>query len=291
MASIADLRAQLANLNRRTTKNPDIWKPKDEHKVRLIRNPHSEDPFEQIAFHYNVGDAREILCPKVNFGEDCVICDFAEQLKSFNDEKGKKKPDKEKQADWNIFKKIQVNVKVAVPMVERGEDGKSTSSPAWWVLTGPQSQQLISVCAEADRLRACGLDPSDDEKAINAIFDTQKAFDFDVSYAKPGEKGNNKTFTFVSIKPAYLPSPLTGNKAKDAELIKQVKPLREVFPKIPASEVESALKKFIGGGMKVEGSEPRPEREEKYASKTKENAAAAGTRPVDEAFGELLNSK
>lgn len=289
MASLAELRAQLATLNRRTNKNPDVWKPKDEHKVRLLRNPHSEDPFALVAFHYNVGDAREILCPKVNFGEDCVICDFAEQLKSFTDEKGKKKSDAEKKGDWDIFKKIQVVEKVAVPMVERTEDGKSHSAPAWWVLTSNQSQQVIGVCAEADRVRVCGIDPEDDEAVLGAIFDTQKAFDFEVSSAKPGEKGNNKTFHQVTIKPAYLPSPLTGNKEKDKELLKQIKPLREVFPKIPSSEVESALKKFIGGGMKIEGSEPK-KADEKYEKKG-EKAEKAGTRSVEESFGELLETK
>lgn len=289
MASLAELRAQLANLNRRTTKNPDVWKPKDEHKVRLLRNPHSEDPFTQVAFHYNVGDAREILCPKVNFGEDCVICDFAEQLKSFNDENGKKKNDEAKKFDWDIFKKIQVNVKVAVPMIERTDEGKSNSAPAWWVLTSNQSQQIIGVCAEADRVRACGIDPADDEKVLGAIFNTDKAFDFEVSFAKPGEKNNNKTFTQVTIKPAYLPGPLTGNKEKDKELIKQIKPFREVFPKVPSSEVESALKKFIGGGMKVENNEPE-KKDEKYAKKG-EKAEKAGTRTVDESFGELLDNK
>lgn len=290
MASLSELRAQLANLNRKTSKSADIWKPKDEHDVRLLRNPHNDDPFEQVTFHYNVGDAREILCPKANFGDECVICDFAEQLKSFNDENGKKKPDKVKQADWEIFKKIQATTKVYVPMVEREADGKGASAPAWWGLTSNQSTQVISVCAETERLQACGLDPSDDEKAINAIFDTKKAFDFHVSYAKPQEKGNNKTFTMVTIKPKYSPSPLTGDAKRDAELIKQIKPIREIFPKVPSTEVESALRKFIGGGMKVEQGAPQA-KEEKYASKTTAKAEKAGTRDVSEAFGELLDTK
>ena len=291
MASLAELRAQLANLNRRTSKSADIWKPKDEHDVRLLKNPHSEDPFEQVSFHYNVGDAREILCPKANFGDDCVICEFADQLKAFNDENGKKKPDKVKQADWEIFKKIQVVTKVYVPMVERENDGKGASAPAWWGLTGPQSQQIISVCTEAERLMAAGLDPNDDDLAVEAIFSPTKAFDFHVSMAKPGEKGNNKTFHMVTIKPKYSPSPLTGDAKKDAELLKQIKPIREIFPKVPSTEVETALKKFVGGGMKVESAQTPKASEEKYPPKTKEKADKAGTRSVEDSFGELLENK
>lgn len=288
MASIKELRERLANLNRRTNKNADVWKPKDEHDVRCLRNPHSEDPFEEVTFHYNVGDAREILCPK-QFGDECVICDFAEQLKSFKDEKGNEKKKKDKDADWEIFKKIQAVTKAYVPMVERQQDG-GLSQPAWWGLTSNQSTQVLKVCSDADRLGACDIDAGDDERALDALFSTNKAFDLHVSFKKPGEKGNAKTFTVVDIEPKYKPTPLTGNKAKDAELVKAVKPIRDVFPKLPAAEVESALKKFIGGGMKVADSKP-DSKEEKYATKSGEKAEKAGTRSVDEAFGDLLEGK
>lgn len=296
MASIAEIRARLANLNKKTTKNPDIWKPKDEHDVRLLRNPHSDDPLVEKAFHYNIGDAREILCPKANFGDECVICDFAEQLKSWKDEKGRDKPEKERKADFEIFKKIQSVSKVIVPVVERitNSDGKPTgevSQPGWWPLTSNQAQQILKVCTDADRLEVCGVTPGDDENVFDVLFSPKKAFDFHVSFKKPGEKGNNKTFTMVEIEPKFKPTPLTGNPAKDAELVKAIKDPDEVYPKVPASEVANALKKFIGGGMQVEAGSKSSGSEEKYASNTKEKAEKAGSRPVDEAFGELLNSK
>ena len=293
MATISEIRARLANLNRRgNTKNPDVWKPSDEHDVRLLRNPHNSDPLEEVTFHFNVGDARELLCP-AQFGDECVICDFANQLKGFKDEKGNDKKKADKDADWEIFKKIQAQTKVFVPMIERTKDEKGNivghSEPAWWGLTGNQSQQALSVCGEADRLRACSIDPDDDEKALDALFGSKKAFDLHVKYAKPGEKGNTKTFTAITINPVYLPSPLTGTPAKDTELLKKIKPIREVFPKLPASEVESALKKFIGGGMKVEERDPK-KTEEKYAGKGKDKAEKAGERSVEESFEDLLNA-
>jgi hypothetical protein len=294
MASIAEIKNRLANLNRKSTKNADIWKPKDEHDVRLLRNPHSDDPFVERAFHYNIGDAREILCPKVNFGKECVICDFADTLRSWKDEKGRDKPEKERKADFEIFKKIQVVSKVIVPVVERiVVDGKPTgevSQPGWWPLTSNQAQQVLEVCTDADRLAACDIDPQDEERVMDALFSPKKAFDLHVSFKKPGEKGNNKTFTMVEIKPKFKTSPLTGNDAKDAELAKAIKHYDEVYPEVPGSEVAAALKKFIGGGMQVEQAPVKPGGE-KYASKSKEKAESAGARPVDEAFGELLDGK
>lgn len=294
MATVSEIRARLANLNRRgNAKNPDVWKPTDEHDVRCLRNPHSDDPIEEVTFHFNIGDARELLCPK-QFGDPCVICDFADTLKGFKDEKGNDKPKKVKDADWEIFKKIQAQTKVYVPMIERIKDekGKVTgnSEPAWWGLTSNQSQQALAVCGEADRLQACGIDPDDDSAALDALFGTKKAFDLHVSVAKPGEKGNTKTFYRVEIKPVYLPSALTGNKDRDAELVKKIKPIREVFPKAPAAELEAALKKFIGGGMKIEERSSEPKKsDEKYAGRGKEKSETVGTRSVEDSFGDLLD--
>lgn len=284
--NIADLKARLASLNRKTTKNTDIWKPKDEHDVRILTVP-GEEAFQERAFHYNIGDAREVLCPKANFGDECVICEFADTLRAWKDEKGRDKPEKRRKEDFEIFKKIQVTSKVFLPMVERQDDGKSISSPAWWGLTQNQANQVLEVCTDKDRLEACGIDPDDSDHALDTITSPKKAFDLHVSFKKPGEKGNNKTFTMVDIKPKYKPSPLTGNDSKDKELIESIKPLAEVFVKVPSSEVEKIFSKFLGG----QGKEAKADGgEEKYAAKTTENAKTVGKRSVDEAFGELLES-
>jgi hypothetical protein len=283
--NIAELKARLASLNRKTSKNTDIWKPKDEHDVRILSIP-GQDAFQERTFHFNVGDAREVLCPKANFGDECVICDFAETLRSWKDEKGRDKPEKVRKDDFEIFKKIQATAKAYLPMVERTDDGKSISAPAWWGLTQNQANQVLEVCTDPDRLRECGIDPDDSDHALDAITSPKKAFDLHVSFKKPGEKGNTKSFTVVDIKPKYKPSPLTGKPEKDAELIAEIKPLSEVFVKVPSSEVEKIFAKFIGGAAK----EAKPEGGKEYAPKGKDKAAAAGVRDVDTAFEDLLNS-
>lgn len=285
-SNLAELKARLASLNRKTSKNADVWKPKDEHDVRLVKTG-VEEPFVERAFHFNIGDARDLLCPKVNFGEECVICEYAETLKAWKDEKGRDKPEKVRKDDFELFKKIQATSKVYVPMVERMDDGKSISAPAWWGLTQNQANQILEVCSDADRLRECGIDPEDADNAIDAVFSPTKGFDLHVSVKKPGEKGNTKSFYVVDIKPKYKPSPLTGNKAKDAELAEQVKPLKDVFEKTSSAEVEKAFAKWLGGAAK----EAKADGGQEYSPKTTDKAEKAGTRKVEEAFEELLGGQ
>lgn len=281
--NINDLKARLQTLNRRAQKPQDLWKPKDEHDVRLLRQPKESEPLPERAFHYNVGDVLSILCPKVNFGDECVICDYADHLRAWKDENGKDKPEKRRKEDFEIFKKIQAVSKVFVPMVERTEG--AVSEPKWWGLTKNQAEQIIEVCTDSFRLESCGIDPNDGEKALDAVFGTTKAFDLHVSFKKPGEKGNAKTFTMVEIKPKGGPKALTGDKKKDAELVSKIKPLDEVFPKVPSSEAEKALRKFIGEGSK----EPETTGgEERYAKNSGEDAAKAGTRKLEDAFADLV---
>jgi hypothetical protein len=285
--NINELKSKLQNLNKKSNKGSnDVWKPKDEHVVRALKNPHG-DLMEEVAFHYNVGDAFQILCPKKNFGKDCAVCDFADSLRSWKDEKGRDKPERVRKEDFEIFKKIQANSKMFIPIVVRGEDGKTVVDEAkWWGLTANQAQQVLDVCTDTDRLEACGIDPTDAERATEVLTSPKKAFDLQVSYAKPGEKGNTKTFTNITVKAKFKTSPLTGDASKDEAIIVKIKKIAEVFPEVPSADVQKALEKFIGAGMK----ESKPEGgDEKYATKSKEDAKKPGAkgRTVDEAFDDL----
>lgn len=285
--NINELKARLSTLNRKTTKQNDIWRPKDEHDVRLLPPPKGEDPLVERAFHWNIGDAATILCPKVNFGEECAICDYADFMKSWKDENGKDKPEKIRKADFEVFKKVQAQSKVFVRMVERTSEG--ISEPKWWGLTQNQATQILDVCTDTDRLQACDLDPENAETALEAVLSTKKAFDLHVSFAKPGEKGNTKSFTSITIKPKFKVSALTGDAKKDAQVLEGIRPIAEVWQKSSSAEVETALKKFIQGGGEEAKTEPK-DGEEKYATNTKEDAKKVGKRSVEDAFSELAGS-
>lgn len=291
------LRDRLNQLNKKTSKADDLWKPKDEHQVRLVPNPHGDDPFQELHFHYEIGDTMQVLCPKANFGEECAICDFADLLRAWKDESGKDKPESERKADFEIFKKIQTKPRVYTLMIERGRDGKPDSETArWWGMTTAQVNQALEVCVDGDRLEELGLQ-KDDSEALKILFDTKKGYDLTVSFAKPGEKGNNKQYTNVSIKGRIKPSALAKDEATAKKIVDSAKKLTEIFPKVSPAEVEKILKKFVGKSSE----EAKPEGgTEKYSGKeevkparatnTKESAKLSGTRSIDEAFGDLVEA-
>lgn len=285
--NINELRERLAGLNRRTTKANDIWKPKDEHEIRLLPYPFADDPFVTLHFHYDIGD-QSVLCPNLNFGDECVICSFCEGLRSWKTPEGAEKPEVERKQDWEIFKKIQAKARVFVPMVERTKESEGAK---WWSITGNQAGELLGMCVEGDRLAELELDES---KALSVLIDTKRAYDVAVSFAAPGKKGNAKSFGVVTFKGKIRPTPLAKDAKAEKAILDSVKNIKDVYPKVPSAEVKKMFTKFLG----VNSDEAKAEGgTEKYAKKSeetaapsnsKENAKLAGTKSIDDAFGDLM---
>lgn len=291
---INELKNRLANLNRRTNKPNDIWKPKDEHVVRLLPYPHGDDPFLELHFHYEIGDNPSILCPKANFGDECEICDFCDLLKSWKTPDGDDKKESDRKADWELFKKIQPKARVFVPMVERGKEGDGAK---FWGVTPNQAAEILKVALDGDRLAELDISPDDTKNALNVIISPAKAYDLTVQFAKPGEKGNTKSFAQVTITGKIKPTPLAKEKKATDDILASIKPITEVYPKVSSAEVSKLFKKFVGSGgseAKAEGGVEYNKKSEKpaesapAATNSKENAKMAGTRSIDEAFGEML---
>ena len=281
------LRDRLANLNRKSSKTGDVWKPKDEHQVRLLQYPHKDEAFLELSFHYDIGDAPPVLCP-AQFGKECAICAFADVLKAWKDENGQDKPEKVRKQDFEIFKKIQSKARVYVPMVERGKEEEGAK---FWGMTPAQAQQALEVCMDGDRLEALGLDKDDAKNGLKVLFDVDKGYDLAVSFAKPGEKGNTKTFTQITVKGRIKGSSLAKDKAATKKILDSVKKISEVFPEVTSAEVERIFKKFVGAASPeatTEGGKEYNKEEAPKASNTKENAKVSGARSLDDAFGDML---
>lgn len=286
---IKALKERLASLNRGGNKGDDsIWKPKDEHDVRLIQYKHGADSFVPVYFHNEVGDVRQVVCPFKNFGKDCVICEFATKIGAWKDESGKDKPEMERKADFEIFKKIQAKARIYVPMVERGQESKGTK---FWGLTENQASQILEICTEGDRLAAVGLQPDDTVNALNVCF-AENAFDLHVSFKKPNEKGNKKTFTVIEIKGKLAPTTLAKDPAIVKDLLQNQKLVGEMFPELPSAEVERIFKRYVNGNAAPAKPEGGTEKYEKAAAKpsnTKENAKLSGARSLDDAFKDMTD--
>lgn len=287
-----ELKARLTNLNKKTTKNDGTWKPKDEHQVRLVQPAGEDEPFKTLHFHYELGDVMQVLCPKLNFDEDCPICEFAEKLRAWKGPDGEDKPEAERKADFEIFKKIQAKPRVFVPMIERGKEGNADSEESrWWGLSPNQFGQVLSVCEDGDRLEELGMSTGD-SNATDVLFNPKKGYDLNVSFAKPGQKGNTKSFTQVTIKGRIKPSVLAKDEAQ-VEKLRNVKSIFDVFPKVSTDEIEKVLKKFIAGGMtEAEGSKDDGV-DYKKGKKTNSNESAkmVGTRSIDDAFGDMVGEE
>lgn len=291
MPSIADLKARMALLNNRGAKKPqDLFKPKDEHEVRLMEYPEHDDPFVQLSFHYEVGET--VLCPLVNFGEDCSICTFADVLKSWKDQNGNDKVEMDRKNDWELFKKIQAKARVFVPMVERG---KESEGARWWGLNPNQVTALLESCCDGDRLEMLGIDKSDEKKALQVLVGAEKAFDLKVVFRKAGEKGNTKSFNVTDVTLKVKATPLLADKAARDKLLASVKNISDVYPKISSAEVHRIMEKFIG----VNRAEAKPEGGTEYGAKPKvpkaknsgESAEGVGGKSIDQAFGDMLKDE
>lgn len=286
------LRERLASLNRRTQKGNDIWKPKDEHDIRLLRPSEKDDPLVALHFHYEIGDVQSVLCPKMNFGDDCAICDLCDQLKSWKTPDGEEKAEHDRKADWEIFKKIQPKARVLVAMVERGKEAEGAK---WWNITSGQAEALLKECTDGDCLAELGISPDDGEGALNVLFG-KKAYDLHVSFAKPGEKGNTKQFGQVSFKTKKKPSSLAADAKAEQALLTSIKKITEVYPKVPSAEVAKILAKFVGQGSKEATTDGGTEYKSNKsaaapaaATNSSENAKVSGTKSIDEAFSDLVD--
>ena len=276
------IKERLQNLNRRSNKANDVWKPKGDHDIRCLPYPHGGDPMIDLHFHYEIGESTTILCPKSNFGDDCAVCDFCDVLKSWKGPDGQDKPENERKADFEIFKKIQPKARVFIPMVERG---KEADGAKYWGVTPNQAGQILNVCTDGDRLSELGIDRDDAAKALDVIFSPTKAYDLKVSFRKPGEKGNTKTFPVVEIEGKIKATPVSKDKKEAEAILASVKNIKEVYPPMSSTEVKRMLDRWTGNQSveaKADGAT------EKYETKSKESANKKGGRSIDEAFCDMV---
>lgn len=293
---INELRNRLNNLNNKSKSTVGQWKPKDEHQVRLVQYPHDEDSFIERTFHYNI-DQREFLCPK-QFGNDCPVCEFAEgDLRNWNGPNGQPKPEAQRRADWELYKKIQSRPRFYVPMIERGKESEGVR---FWSMTPAQMGQALDVCGDGDRLADVGVKPGDTAGAFKVLFDVEKGYDLTVSFKKPNNadgKGNTKSITLIEIKGKIRSSPLASSKKASDDLVKSCKNVKELLTEVSSAEVDKIFKKFLNGnapearaegGVEKYGQKLERDAEASRPTNSKENAKLSGTRSVDEAFGEML---
>lgn len=278
--NIDEIRAKLAGLSSKTNKRKDLWKPKDKHVIRCLPYPHGKEPILELGFHYDIGDTKVVLCPKFNFGDECVICDYADKLKSWNDEDGKEKLESIRKADFEIFKALQVKERWYIPMIERDSDD---SEPKFWAFSKTIYEQILKMC----------LDEEMNEDVTHSggslvLTDPDCAYDITVDFCQANNKdgkGNTKNWASTEIKEKKRPSRLGKTKEEVTALLAKIPPITDVYPKTSSEEVEKIFNAFVNSGQ----AEVQVEDEGVEYSANNAEKPLVGGQSIDEAFGDLLD--
>ena len=165
------MKAKLDKLNGKGDGNNRnlFWRPEDgESNIRIVSTPDG-DPFKEKFFHYNVGEARSFLCPKRNFGDNCPVCDFANQLWNEGTEESKKQA-KDLFAKQRFFS----------PVLVRGEEQEGIKV---WGYGKMAYEKLLTIV----------LDPD-----YGDITDPETGNDLKLMYGKlPGASFHERIFALV----------------------------------------------------------------------------------------------
>ena len=196
------------------------WRPSldKDNKIRILENPHSDDPFPEIYFHY-LG-RNSVMCLYRTHGEECPICDFVRELW-----------DSEDKVDVDMAKKLSARRRSFAPVVDRSDP---TLTPKWWGFGSTVYEKLLGYCLN---------------EQYEGYLDTKKGLDATVELKQIKGKKYPDTDVILDRKE----TPLADSAKEIKEILGNVVPLEQVYEKPDISEV---VKKFQSWIKKKEANEP-----------------------------------
>lgn len=234
------LKAKLKTLEEGKPKSKK-WKPKDEHIVRCLPLEGEEDLAFIVKWHYGVDGGRQMACPST-WGDECVFCELAASLKSWKDDKGKDKTEKQRKLDWEWFKKIDAAVKHYVPIVEREKGSDKLSGPFLWEMTPKTYTSLFKIACDDER-----NSEHTDGGGLRILTSLEHGTDVNVSLKKKGEKGNSTTFDLTEVSPRLKTSPLIKGDLKAAkELLARIPTMDDIAKPVSTEEAEKVFAVWKG---------------------------------------------
>ena len=212
MALNLDLMKQkMASLTGKGEKKNDFWRPQEgENNIRIIPTPDG-DPFKEKFFHYGVGD-QSFLCPKRNFGDDCPVCNFANQLWNEGTEDSKQ-----------LAKGMFAKQRFFSPVLVRGQESEGVKI---WGYGKLAYQKLLGIV----------LDPD-----YGDITDPEDGNDLKLMYGK--QPGASYPTTDIRPRPrkSILCDDAVGGDERCAELLEKVPNIDAVFERKTTEEVQAIL--------------------------------------------------
>ncbi len=248
------MRAKLNSLstNGKSDNTSNNWKPEEgQHSIRIVPTPDG-DPFKEFWFHYGVGKAKVVLCPKKNHNEECPICDFGSQLwkegVANNDDESKK-----------MAKSLFARQRFSSAILVRGEEKKGVQV---WSYGKTAYETLIQLVLNPD---------------YGDITDPEDGLDLVVDYAKAAGPG---AFPTTKITPRRRSSPLCdpsyGGAAKCKEILDTLPDFEKLNKRLTTAEVQKILDEAFASDESAED---------------RSSTTTRGGSAVDEAFDEFVNNK
>lgn len=136
---------QIKNPQYKTGKfEKQTWSPpKDgtQATVRFFQPKDAEDPFYELFLHYGVGKG-PIICPRLQYGKECPICDFAFSLRKNKDSKQKNDP-----ADLATFKSLMPKERYFGALIDRSDDDLK---PKWYGFSKTMYGEFLEALLSED---------------------------------------------------------------------------------------------------------------------------------------------
>ena len=215
---LESIRTRLAQMQQQKKKQNLTWRaPKDgESSIRIVPYKHAPDPFNELYFHYNLGDAGYVLCPKMTaaFGEACPFCEYTDALL-----KGEKTEDK-----LAIYKKIKSKARFYVPIIVRG---KEADGIRFWGISKKTLDYIAKLFLSPD---------------YGDLSDPHAGRDLKVTVPAPSQ---DNIYGQPVVLPAGSPSSLSQDSAQAAKWIKECPSVFEAFQKKSYEELKQVLTTFV----------------------------------------------
>ena len=248
---ISRMKERLSTLKNQGKSNKRFWRPQDGESVIRIVPTSDGDPFKDYWFHYNLGENPGFLSPKKNFGDDCPLDSFVNQLWREGTEESKK-----------MAKTLSARQRFFAPVVVRGEEGQGVRV---WGFGKQVYETLLNLV----------LNPE-----YGDITDPEAGIDLAIVYGKPA----GASFPVTNITPRRQSSPLCPDGPDQCrEVLDDVPDFDELFgaSRKTYTEVQTMLDEFLLGDS---GAEENSSETAKYNNKEEPKKGNS----VDKAFADLL---
>lgn len=252
--TLEQLREKIKSIGSKGGNRRGIWKPTDFHIIRLLPlKDKPDEPWNTVYSHYV--NNKFIYCPRTK-GEDCVVCEYADKLKAWKDESGVDKPKAVKNADWELFKKIQAGESHWFAMIERKKEkdkAETVEGPFWWRGSKTILEGVLKICSDE------GWNEQAVENGgggvLEILFDERSALDVEVDLKKAKNadgKGNEKSLPITEINERKRFTPISRDRDEVAKILESIPDFDETVKPMTSAEVEKLWAEIIEAGITSE---------------------------------------